>query len=124
MALRADGEAVHSIKCGHASAVRAMFVLLQIGVLYERHYGVRQVEKQRSAEKANHAAQRQIKSLTGGCNLIGSINFLRGLNKAPAADHNNSDTEHDESQAGGIGKCGAMRRDLFLRRDWRGISQE
>jgi hypothetical protein len=34
-----------------------------------------------------------------------AINVLRGLNKAPAGDHNNSDTEHDESQAGGIGKC-------------------
>jgi hypothetical protein len=93
-------------------------------LLYEQQYRVRQVEKQRSAEKANHAAQRQIKALTGACNLTLAIDVLRGLNKALAGDHDNSDTERDESQAGGISKGAAMRSDLLLRSKWRGVSQE
>ena len=93
-------------------------------LLHERQYRVRQVEKQRSAEKANHAAQRQIKALTGACNLTFAINVLRGLNKAPAGDHDNSNTEHDERQAGGISKRAAMRSDLLLGSKWCGVSQE
>jgi hypothetical protein len=57
----------------------------RIALLYQRQYGVRQVKNQPSAEKAKHAAQRQIKVLTGARNLIVAINVLRGLNKAPSA---------------------------------------
>ena len=82
-----------------AKVGRARFALPRIALLFQRQYGVRQVEKQRSAEKAKHAAQRQIKALTGACNLIVAINVLRGLNKAPAGDHNNSDTEQVKALA-------------------------
>jgi hypothetical protein len=40
----------------------------------------------------------------------------------PPTLHGN--TEHDESQSGGIGKRAAMRSDLLLRSKWRGVSQE
>ena len=89
---RGQSVASHLRQSWTCPTVRARFALPRIALLYQRPYDVRQVEKQRSAEKAKHAAQRQIKALTGACNLIVAINVLRGLNKAPAGYHNNSDT--------------------------------
>ena len=104
---------LHRAKVGH-SRLSAPGSLNRIALLYQRQYGVRQVEKQRSAEKAKHAAQRQIKALDRS--LVSSslsMSFAVRTKRQPVITIVVISSTM-KSQAGGIGKCAAMRSDLSV----------